>query len=100
MPFHGRSPIERLSPSYTPYFLLRFLHGLGRPITTDPLIELQPKPARNQSGITLSRCLSPTIPLTVELRPLVRTMQVQPESPFIASWLPQAYTRLCPASAR
>ena len=28
MPSHGRSPIERLSTSYTPYFLLRFLHGL------------------------------------------------------------------------
>src|ERR1035441_10105819 len=46
----------------------------------DLLIELQPKSARNQSVITLFRGLSPTIPLTVEFRLLVRTMQVQPES--------------------
>src|ERR1017187_7794507 len=48
----------------------------------DLLIELQPKSARNQSVIALFRGLSPTIPLTVEFRLLVRTMQVQPESPL------------------
>src|ERR1017187_4965702 len=93
----------------------------------DLLDELQPKSARSQSGITLFRCLSPTTAIVefrllvsamqilpespfmaswlpqaaaiVEFRLLVSAMQILPESPFMASWLPQAYTRLRPASA-
>jgi hypothetical protein len=63
----------------------------------DLLDELQPKSARSQSGITLFRCLSPTTAI-VEFRLLVSAMQILPESPFMASWLPQAYTRLWAAS--
>jgi hypothetical protein len=37
--------------------------------------------------------------LKVEFRLLVFTMQILPGSSFMASWLPQAYTRLWAASA-
>jgi hypothetical protein len=86
------NPGISVNPNQSPNDNARYL------FMVDLLIELQPKSARSQSGITLFRCLSPTTAI-VEFRLLVSAMQILPESPFMASWLPQAYTRLWPASA-
>src|ERR1035437_4924516 len=86
------NPGISVNPNQSPNDNARYL------FIVDLLIELQPKSARSQSGITLFRCLSPTTAI-VEFRLLVSAMQILPESPFMASWLPQAYTRLWPASA-
>ena len=69
------NPGISVNPNQSPNDNARYL------FMVDLLIELQPTTA------------------IVEFRLLVSAMQILPESPFMASWLPQAYTRLWPASA-
>src|ERR1035438_8983500 len=94
--FLGWAPGSRV-PSQAPTISGSPAAIMGSRMIANPGISVNPNQSPNDNARYLFM-----VDLLIELQPFrlfVPAMQIVPESPFMASWLLQAYTRLWPASA-